>query len=262
VRAGIDVAGFSRYQWRGLSRDNGWVVQPDAYAAVRTPFGWLTVGAWGTIDLARPAPSDLAVGRRWFGESNIWAELSASAHGVHGAVGWTGYWFDGTALGLTPPEATNEVYLRLDAPGWGRIVPQVTAWYDVDRVDGAYVEGSVTVRIPLWNQILIPVGSLNATTLVGASLGQEVNAGDPAEAAYFVGRGITHWDVSLWTRTRPVPFWIFEGSLGVEFHLQINVDPATELADGAGRREDSVTWLGVSFSVSGPRCRPDRTVCR
>jgi hypothetical protein len=138
----------------------------------------------------------------------------------------------------------------------------MSAWYDVDAVKGAYLEGGLTVRVPVWTGMVVPIGSLFLGAVVGYSAGQEINATDPTETAHFAEDGVTHIDVSADLTVGYLEIGPLNGALNIEFHLQRNRDPATKVIDGAGNTGNVIPWFGVTLTVLGPRCRPTRAICR
>ena len=94
VQYGMDVGAASRYEWRGVTRGSGWVIQPDLFVATgRDPR--VTVGFWTNIQLADTSPeTGLGFERQWFGETNLWAEISTLFGPLEIAGGWTGLFFN------------------------------------------------------------------------------------------------------------------------------------------------------------------------
>src|SRR6058998_1785650 len=56
VYLGLDAALTSPYVWRGVTRANGWVVQPECFMSVRAGDGFLSGGAWASDELRRASP--------------------------------------------------------------------------------------------------------------------------------------------------------------------------------------------------------------
>lgn len=53
LSAGAAASLARRYVWRGVTRVNGWVVQPSAWAVVRTPPAELSLSVCGDVELRR-----------------------------------------------------------------------------------------------------------------------------------------------------------------------------------------------------------------
>jgi hypothetical protein len=141
------------------------------------------------------------------------------------------------------------------------VVPHAFVAYDVDQIQGTYLEAGSSVRVPVWANVLLPIGSLVLDGTTAWSLGQERDAGATDEDGYYAERGLTHIDLSAATTTAPFPFWVFSSAVRFEFHLQLNKDAATRRVS-AMESSDHSTWFGITFSLLGPRCRPERGICR
>jgi hypothetical protein len=239
-----DAGAFNAYVWRGVTLTNQLVLQPDAYLTVPAGGGSAVLGVWGTIDAGRyddPA-NDLSEGGGTSSfnatEINIWAEYSHSlGPTLTGTVGSLVYLFP-NELGLTNEvNRTVEVYgkLQLATP----LSPKLAAWYDVDKVDGLYLEGSVSQAVPAIPGFPITIGAL-----AGFSASQGVNAGDPTEIANFARNTLTHVDLAA-TGALSV------GSVTVSptVHFLILNDDATRITK-PGTVKDAKAWAGVSLSWS------------
>src|SRR5262249_52955857 len=143
------------------------------------------------------------------------------------------------------------------------LVPTFTAFYDIGSVKGAYFEGSLRFRIPVWANTVIPAGSLFLTALAGLNAGQAVNPAKPTEAYYFAHSGLTHFDFSATTTLGYIPIGPTQTAIHLEFHHQRNHDPLTRRADltPGGADRAAKNWLGISASVLMPRCRPEHSLC-
>src|SRR5712691_4037331 len=60
VYLGLDATLSSPYVWRGLTRANGWVVQPEAFVSLKAGGGFLSGGVWASYELASAGPNDLS----------------------------------------------------------------------------------------------------------------------------------------------------------------------------------------------------------
>lgn len=271
LRAGSDVAFLTRYEWRGLRLHDGAVLQPSLFVAWEPGAGSsgagagaiVTAGVLGTWEMAAPsAPTGLGFGAPW-GEIQPWIEVAVPAGPFDLAAGWTAYLYDvEAALGPAAAfEDTHELYARARATPLPAVTPELAAWLDVDEVRGAYLEGRVLVRVPLWPQVLVPVGSLFLVPRIGASLGQEEDPERPVEAARFAERGVTHWGASALVPIGPIPLGRVAGSLELGAHLEWKEDPRARLADATGRERERGAWLSLTLTLLGPRCRPEREIC-
>ena len=241
IQVGADVAFTTKYVWRGITREDDAAIQPDIFVAASPGNGFLTAGGWANLGGA----SDF----------DLWAEYSARFQPVDGALGWVLHSFERAPgnSGNNGELITNEIYARLQLTSVP-LHPKVSVWYDVDKVKGAYIEGSLDLRIPLLPLRLGPMRSIHLTGLAGWSAGQEVNDARPSEAAHFAESGLTHLDFSLWSS-----FFVAEFlSITPALHFQINEDPITKLTgDNPPESSDTKFWFiifvswGHQFAVAG-----------
>jgi hypothetical protein len=259
--AGGDLTMTTRYQWRGLTRHDGVVWQPQLYATRRFD-GWrLSAGTWTVIQSAgNEPPFGVGLGDNWFGEVSPWLEAGAALGGLEVSGGWTGYFYQAGAQ-LTPsPRSTSEVYARVTTLELPVVVPRATLWYDVGDYNGAYLETALSVRVPLWAAVKIPVGSLVLGGTLGWNLGQTADPDPSGDVGHFAERGLTHADLSAGIATGVIPAGPFDSWLRLEFHYQRNEDPLTRIA-GQSEPRRHLTWFALSTSLLAPRCRPQRAIC-
>jgi hypothetical protein len=239
---GADAFIRSGHVWRGTTRSAAWSLQPDVYLSATSPALLASVGWWSNIEIGAgdPAnPADVGLGRSWFGQNDLWLEISATAGPARLVGGVARYLFAGGAYGQASDAVnTTELY----AAAWtnaGPTVPRLALWYDVDRVSGAYLETSVDVRVPTLPS-KDPVLGLYLSALAGWCAGQEVNPREPDQAAYFAASGLTHIDLGL-----SLTLGKDNRYLTLDFHvLPVREDGAR--AAGAG---DARTWsLSLGFS--------------
>lgn len=270
VHYGFDTTIRSRYEWRGLTRGSETVVQPDVFVAAGSGITW-TAGLWthvqavGLDDDADDDADEVGYGRSWFGETNVWSEVASVLGPVDWALGWNWYLFDVGADAPAPPDVadTHEVYASAALLSLPWVVPRLTYFHDVDRVDGGFLEGALSLRVPLWTQVGIPAGSIVVTWEAGYNLGQQL---DPQGVGfgYFASTGFTHADLSASTVVGYVPVSLFSSvhfdlALGGEFRVQRNLDDSTKRV-GSEQHDWDTSWA-FTFSVLGPRCEPTRRIC-
>ena len=187
---GLDAGLFSSYVWRGITYTNKPVLQPDAYVTIPLGKASVTAGGWANIDIGKydDPNNDLSEsgGASAFNvaEFDWWGEIGIPAGPATITAGVTGYIFPND-VGFTKDFNTIEVYGKVGLSG--PLSPKVSAYYDVDKVKGLYVEGSVTHALPLGPK------SLNLGALVGWTGGQEAKTG---ELNNFANSGLTHVDLS------------------------------------------------------------------
>jgi Bacterial protein of unknown function (Gcw_chp) len=236
---GADLGMFSGYVWRGISVTNRPVGQPNAYVAFPAGTTNVTVGGWANVDLGQYDDSDdfsQSGGASSFNlaEFDPWAEVSVPAGKAILTGGVVGYLFP-NELGATQDLNTWEVYgkLGLAVP----LSPKLALYYDVDKVNGAYLEGSVAHSVPLGSL------SLGLGGLAGFSAGQ-AEATEAGELNNFAQNGFTHLDLSAGV---PLPAGMF--TITPVLHFLVNGDENTKLTS-PGEASDVKLWGGFSLSWS------------
>jgi hypothetical protein len=236
---GADLSLFSGYVWRGISVTNRPVGQPNAYVAFPAGGTTVTVGGWANVDLGRYDDADdfsQSGGASSFdiAEFDPWAEVSVPAGKATLTGGVVGYVFPND-VGATDALNTWEVYgkVGLAAP----LSPKVAVYYDVDKVNGAYLEGSVAHAVPLGSV------SLALGAVAGLSAGQ-AESDQPDELNNFAENGFTHLDLSA-----GLPFSAGIFSITPVLHFLVNGDEITRFTS-PGEESDVKLWGGVTISWS------------
>jgi hypothetical protein len=247
AEVGAQVDLFSAYVWRGLSLTNKPVAQPSAYISFPAGQASVTVGGWANIDLGTydDPEDDISesggVGSFNLAEFDPYAEVSFPAGKATLTGGITGYIYPND-FGLTDDFNTWEVYGKVgfDVP----LAPEIAVYYDIDKIEGAYIQGSVAHSVPL-NETL----SLDLGALAGFSAGQHADLdqfGNPrAEFYNFAENGLTHIDVSA-----GLPFSAGALAITPVVHVQISSDEATKFNSPSNADEDIKLWGGVSIGWS------------
>jgi Bacterial protein of unknown function (Gcw_chp) len=243
---GLDATLTSPYVWRGITRANGWSAQPEGFASVRVRGVFFSAGAWASYELGDAGPddrSDLGAGHAGLAELDYWGQANGSLGRIQASLGGIRYSFRGTAptAGRTRADNTTELYVDLRATS-KYVVPGVALWLDVDRVHGAYIEGSATVPL-LANPLAAPFIALITRGAVGYTLGQE--------GAYFVRAGVTHVDLSMSGDVTLHPLHVAT-VLRIEGHVQFNADDATRPASAAPNdaRRSAKLWAALALRLS------------
>lgn len=244
---GWDAGLFSSYVWRGLTYTNKPVLQPDLYVTFPLGKASFTAGGWANVDLGKydDAGSDFSEsgGSSAFNvaEFDWWGEFGIPAGKATLTAGATGYIFPNKASScnvgpcFTDDINTIEVYgkVALDVP----LSPKLSAYYDVDKVKGLYIEGSVSHGIPVGTQ------SLTLGALAGWTGGQEVSADD--KSANFDDSGLTHVDLSA-----SMSFSAGSISITPSIHGIITGDDFTKATKPDALDTGFKIWGGVSISWS------------
>jgi Bacterial protein of unknown function (Gcw_chp) len=236
---GADLSLFSGYVWRGISVTNRPVGQPNAYVAFPAGRTTVTVGGWANVDLGRYDDTDDfsqsgGVSSLNLAEFDPWAEVSLPAGKATITGGVVGYVFPND-FGATDALNTWEVYSKvgLAVP----LSPKLAVYYDVDKVDGAYIEGSVAHALPLGS------ASLALGALAGFSAGQAEST-EPGELNNFTENGFTHLDLSA-----GVPFTAGIFTLTPVLHFLVNGDQITKFTSPVDE-SDVKLWGGLTISWS------------
>lgn len=245
VTVGADLGLHSAYVWRGITLSSKPVAQPDLWLSLPVgASGAITVGGWGNVELGKYDGTDeISEGGGEGGpdltEFNWWAEYAHSLGQAEFSLGATGYVYPNDA-GITDDANTIEIYGRL---GLAHVLsPRISAYYDVDKIKGLYLEGSLGYDVPVSESFTLSLGAL-----AGLSAGQGINEDDPTESFNFAENGLTHVDLSASTEFAAGPFAITPA-----FHFQISSDEATKFNKPSKPDESAKIWFGVTFSwVSG-----------
>ena len=248
VTVGADLGAFSSYVWRGITYTNKFVLQPDAYLTFPTGPAAFTAGGWFNVEPGKyDGASDISEGGGAssfdVAEFDWWGEFNYPYQKANFTLGATGYIFPND-FGFTKAANTVEIYgkVGLSVP----LNPKLSAWYDVDKVKGLYVEGSVSHSIQPKDQKF----SVTLGALAGFNAGQGINDSDPTELFNFVDNGFTHLDLSA-----AVPFAAGPLSFSPAIHFVITGDDNTKFTKfdpttGTLNSKDVKLWGGVTISWS------------
>ena len=125
--------------------------------------------------------------------------------------------------------------------------PKVAVWYDVDKIKGAYFEGSISHSIQPKDQPF----SVTLGALAGLNAGQGVNGrSELGQSFNFADNGFTHLDLSA-----AVPFTAGPLSISPAVHVVITGDEATKFTKfdpntGELNSKDVKVWFGGTISWS------------
>jgi len=253
--ARTDVSAGGRYVWHGISRAAGLVAQPTLAVELRAHRLSLQSGAVLHYELDRVSSGELSetgAGGRHLGEEDLWGQASVDLGPTRLHAGLVRYVFRGDSGtgGVGSARNTTEVFASLSTTG-RYLNPTLEAWWDVDRVRGAFLRASLDLPVLGWP--FPPYAFVFVQTEMGLNLGQGPNPARPGELANFASRGITHVSLGLGTEVRAgrLP-GIGATTLAFGARSQLNADDATRV-DGLGRTRDFVVWLwtGVTIVLGG-----------
>jgi hypothetical protein len=259
VAAGASAAIATRYVWRGITRVNGWVLQPSAWLGVRVASLELSLSTWADLELRRAGAADLTqrgAGRRGLGELDLELAVARPLGAIALSVGWTRYTFHGNVArgGRSAAGNTSEVFLHADWRRW-QVSPSLLAACDIDRVHGCHFETGVALPV-----IATPEGRpamvLWLQPTAGWSAGQGPNLNDPTQPAHFAGNGLTHVDLPIAVQLQ-LPGGALEPGVSLLTHVQWCRDGATRITDAIGSSTRVKLWLelGVTVAAGLPRER-------
>lgn len=248
TEVGIDIGLFSSYVWRGLTRTNKPVAQPAAYVSIPVGNASVTLGGWSNLDLGKYDDPVDDVSESGGSSSFNLAELEPYAE-VSFPVGRTtltggimGFVYPNSEtapnpFGLMTSDAnTVEIYGKLgfDAP----LSPEVSLYYDVDKIKGAYIEGSVSYSLAATDHVSVDLGAL-----AGFNAGRGI-PDDPLsdELSNYDDDGFTHLDLSA-----GVPFTVGTVSVTPVLHLVVTGDDRTKVTSPSDLDKDVKLWGGVSL---------------
>jgi hypothetical protein len=239
---GAQVDLFSSYVWRGVSLTNKPVLQPDLWASFPAGNASVTVGGWANIDIGKyDGDDDISesggLSAFNFAEFNPYAEVSFGTGKATLTGGIIGYFYpNDTDNGLNSDFNTWEVYGKVgfDVP----FAPEISLYYDIDKVNGAYLEAAGSHSLPLGENHTLDLGAL-----VGLNAGQNFEE-DSEDFANFNDNGLTHFDVSAGV---PLTAGVF--SITPVLHFQISIDEATKVTS-LDDDSDVKLWGGVSIGWS------------
>jgi hypothetical protein len=251
TQVGVDLGFSSAYVWRGLTRTNKPVAQPAVYASIPVGNASVTLGGWANIDLGKydGLTDDISESGGSssfnFAEFEPYAEVSFPLGRTTLTGGVMGYVYPNSKsapnpFGLMTSEAnTVELYgkVGLDVP----LSPELSVYYDVDKIQGAYIEGTVSYSLAASEKISVDLGAL-----AGLSAGRGV-PDDPLsdQQSNFSDDGFTHLDLSA-----GVPVTAGALSITPALHLVIAGDERTKITSPTNLDSDLKLWGGVSLSWS------------
>ena len=251
VSARADVSAGGRYVWHGISRSAGLVAQPSLALGLRVHR--LSFESGGVLHYELDAASagelsETGAGGRHLGEQDLWGQASFVLGPTRVHAGLVRYVFRGDSGtgGVGSARNTTEVFALVSTTS-RYLNPTVEAWWDVERVRGAYLKGSVDLPVLGWP--FPPYAFVFVQGELGLNVGQGPNPARPAELVNFATRGITHVGLGLGTEVQLRRLsGIGLATLALGVRSQLNVDDATKF-DGPGRRRDFVLWLWSGITM-------------
>jgi hypothetical protein len=262
---GADVTVATRSVWRGLTRARGPVLQPSAYMALGLGTGFLTAGVWSDYEFGNTRPGDnslAGVGRAGLGAVEGWVEYTGRQSVLDWRIGFVRSRLrNETRIHGVPPElATSELYLGVTSRRLP-VLARLTAWQDVDEVDGRYFLADVAIPLPTH-----PLGEIVGSIFVGGRVGfvngQERDAQNIDRPYYFEDSGFSHAEAyAEWSFEVPVTWLPLD--LFLSAHHEFAIDDAARRGspDPAVPLRSRFWWFELTTSlrldVGGRRSRDE-----
>ena len=251
LSARADVSAGGRYVWHGVSRAAGLVAQPSLAVGLRLRRFSVEGGAVLHYELDHVSAGELSetgTGDRHVGEEDFWgrAVLVVGPTRLHAGVVRYVFRGDSGTGGVGRARNTTEIYTALSTSG-RYVNPSFEAWWDVQRVRGAFLRASFDLPVLGWP--FPPYAFVFVQGDMGLNVGQGPNPARSGELANFASRGITHVGFGVGTEVRAgrVPGFGW-ATLAAGARSQLNLDDATRV-DGMGRNRDFSAWLWTGMTV-------------
>jgi hypothetical protein len=221
-----------------------------AYGRGNWSSGYVALGFGAALEPFRTRARDLSdnpQGHAVLGEIDVWGEGAARFDGGDATLG--------VATAVDRPDlnrvggfqtfTTVEIYTRLRLTRL-YLSPTVSAHWDVDRVQGLYLEPGISVPL-LANPEGAPFWAAYITARAGFNFGQDPDPARAAQRFYYAGEGLTHVELGASFTTTPITRVRFMDSrLGL--YLQFNRDALTKRHRIMGRPSDTTLHLDLVLS--------------
>jgi hypothetical protein len=244
----LDLAAANRHLWRGVNRTTGWVSQIQLATVAPLGPGALAVGVFESRELSQAGGGDLTevgLGRKGLGERDWWLEYRTPVGSQEIFAGLTRYTFHGSRQlgGRSSRDNTTEVSLGAQSK-LTYLSPALAVHWDVEKVEGMYVEASVA--LPLLGWPFPPQVNVYLDAALGLSFGQGPNAAHPEQLAYYSGDGFTHVATGLSVDLRQGEHF----TAGAGARVQAGINDEAHLGSNGRRRNLFVAcWVGTTLRL-------------
>jgi hypothetical protein len=250
--SGGDLTLTTRQVWHGLTRTTRPSALAQVYGAKTWGAAFVAAGIGVAFEPFRTRALDLsdnAQGHDVIGEFDFWGEGASRFDGGDAALGVAAAVDrpNPNRVGSFEKFTTVEIYTRVRLTRL-YLSPSVSAHWDVDRVQGLYLEPGISIPL-LANPEGAPFWAAYITARAGFNFGQEPDP-DPTRTTqrfYYADRGLTHVDLGVSFTTTPITRLRVMDSR-VDFHVQLNRDPLTKRHRLAGRPSDTTVHLDLVLS--------------
>jgi hypothetical protein len=246
-----DAMFATRHAWRGVNRITGWTLQMELDASARLGPGALGLGVVQIQEPFRAERGDLNEAGRGRGgpaERNWWAEYRLPVGELDLSAGFVRFTYHGHSSrgGVSAEDDTGELYAAVEARRT-YLSPALSAYWDIDRVRGAYLEASG--RLPLLGWPFPPEVFAYLDGALGFAVGEDPDPSRPGDLFYYRGDGPTHVRLGLAVDVKRTP----NLALGGGIRGTVGLDDAARL--GADDRLHDVfftLWIGATFGARLP----------
>lgn len=244
----LDLTAANRHLWRGINRTTGWVGQIHLATVAPLGPGALAVGVFESRELSRAGAGDLTevgMGGKGLGERDWWLEYRTPVGSQEIFAGVTRYTFHGNRRlgGRSSGDNTTEVSLGAQSQ-LTYLSPTLTVHWDVEKVEGMYLEASGA--LPLLGWPFPPQVNVYLDAALGLSFGQGPDAAHPEQLSYYAGDGFTHLVTGLSVDLRQGEHF----TAGMGARVQAGLDDAAHQGSNGRRRNLFVAcWVGTTLRL-------------
>ncbi|MGH7502235.1 MAG: hypothetical protein ACREL7_10815 [Longimicrobiales bacterium] len=249
---GADVTIATQSVWRGLTRVSDPVLQPSAYLALGIGTGFLSAGVWADYEFGTgPGDYSLAgIGKADIGSVEAWVEYAARQSLFDWKAGYVRSRLrnDMRIHGVPPELATSELYLGVTSRRLP-VVASLTAWQDVDELQGRYFLLDVAYPLPT-NPLGEIAGSIFAGARAGLANGLERDSDHADRPYYFEESGLSHAELYLeWSFELPVSWLPLDLFLSPHYEFAIDEAAQRRSPDPLVARRKRFFWFELAASL-------------
>jgi hypothetical protein len=148
VTGGVDL--YSAYVWRGITFNDGLVVQPSMDVAA----GGFNFNVWGNFDID---DYDNSLDDGEFSEIDLTLSYTVETGPLSVTGGYIEYLFPTTDAGGAP--GTREIFLDVSGEPADGFILGATAYYDIDEVEDYYLTPYVGYSLAMTDEVSVDFGA-------------------------------------------------------------------------------------------------------
>lgn len=183
VSGGVDL--YSAYVWRGITFNDGLVVQP----SMDVTAGGFNFNVWGNFDID---DYDNSLDDGEFSEIDLTLSYTVEAGPLSITGGYIEYLFPTTDVGGAP--GTREIFVDLSGEPADGFILGATAYYDIDEVEDYYLTPYVGYSLAINDEVSLDFGASCGYAGEDFALGGESGF---HEYTFYLGAGYQMDSVSL-----------------------------------------------------------------